>query len=194
MPKIGREINIRGEITGVNYDQKEFRVTTKDRSYLVVATNKTKVVGRFVGQLPLRSLRMGDQVAVNGRLRDENTIEAKLIRDMSNWKVGLKKRVGVIREISPSSFVFVLAHGKNEKEVTRVKLSPNTKILLIVVKGKKRELTPIKLEDLRVGDKVQVTGVFNKKDKELDATLIVITKKAERPKSIPAPLQPVPKP
>ncbi len=128
------------------------KVESEGKLYLVNITDKTKLIRRFGGKSDLSEFSVGNEVNVFGKYTDENktSINANLVRNLS-----IQKRWGVffgeILSKENGSFVIKTLERGNQT----VYLSSQTKILT-----HKKET--IKYEDLQVGQRVRIKGVWDK--------------------------------
>lgn len=141
---------------------------------IVHIKEKTKIVRRFMGKTDLSEFLPGDHLVVVGRLNDDGTIDAKVLKNNSIWKSSTRGIAGEITSIDAAArnFTFV---WKNQTWTVDV---PET---ARVIKDGNKNAT---LEDLAVGDKVRGRGVLRPRNKTVTAYLIVTVKSsAELPAS-----------
>jgi len=69
----------------------------------------TKFVRKFMGSSEISEFQIGDRLFVVGRVSDEGTIDARLIKDDSMWMKGVSTHVGVVESIDTASNVFTVS-------------------------------------------------------------------------------------
>jgi len=113
----------------------------------------TKFVRKFMGSSEISEFQIGDKLFVVGRVSDEGTIDARLIKDNSMWKKGVSSHVGVVQSVDTGDNEFVvtaLDGGSSAKEVT-VSYSDDTTFRSLGSEGSE--------SDLFVGAEVRVRGI-----------------------------------
>lgn len=131
-------------------------VTAKSKTYTVNVTDKTKLLRKFGAKSNLAEFSLGNILQVQGKLTNENVIEAKIIRNTS-----IQKRraafTGLIDSVDTTAQKFVLK--PNSRTTVTVSLTTNTKITQkSVVKT---------FADLVVGTKVTASGIWDKSNNTL---------------------------
>ncbi|TAK03787.1 hypothetical protein EPO34_01325 [Patescibacteria group bacterium] len=131
----------------------------------------TKFVRKYKGEASLDELTVGDTLFVVGRVDDDGTITARLIKDESIFKRGVARHLGKIKAIdtAKNELTVELAlrkelkgsiHAQNEG-VSRIDTSVTWKVTYTddtKIKKNGKEATEA---DLKVGDIVRVEGVAN---------------------------------
>lgn len=186
---VKRTAVIKGEIGMIDAGGGLFIIIQNGRAIEVKITDKTVIVRRFFGRGNLNTLSVGDRLQVQGRLeaaRDQagneiRRMEARLIRDMSTWKVALRQHPGTVKEINTAEKSFILLRSEKEKvRVITVKTSAATKFLLTEKsKGKRPLATAYSFDKLVLGDGVRLSGIFNKNTNVLDADTVIVVNRAE---------------
>ncbi len=151
---VKKNLRFNARIKGIvkEIGENSLKIESEGKLYLVNVTDKTKLIRRFGGESNLSEFSVGDEVNVFGKYVDENktSIDANLVRNLS-----IQRRWGVFfgEILSKEKESFVI------KTLTRgnltVYLSSQTKILT-----HKKET--IKYEDLQVGQRVRIKGVWDK--------------------------------
>ncbi len=63
-------------------------------------TEKTKLVRKYFGKILLDEFSIGDQLSIVGRANNDQTIDAKMIKNNSIWKTSTQGHAGVVKEIN----------------------------------------------------------------------------------------------
>jgi hypothetical protein len=160
--------DIKVEIKRVNGRPEDINTLLKEKEERIVhITEKTRLTSRFLGRTNLSDFFVGNGVMIVGRLNDDGTIEAKVLRNDSFWKLTPIERAGEIIAINPLTKVFQVK-GKNG--IFEVAVMERVKIIKA---GKE-----INFEDLAVGDEIQVKGVTKDPRATIRAYLIRVVKSA----------------
>lgn len=152
-------------------------VSKDGQSYTVNVTDATKIVRHYWGKSTLSEISVKDNVNVYGTWTEpsKTAINARLIRDLS-----IMKKHGVFfgTIISKDSASFVLQSVKRGNQA--VSTGPNTKFT-------NRKQQAISYSDIQVGNKVRVTGMW---DKNLNTvTEVTWVKDFSLPAKTPPPLK-----
>lgn len=123
-------------------------------TYTVIVSDSTKILRRFGGKSDLLEFNVGDNLQVLGKTgSNENTVDAKLIRNLS-----LQKRrgafVGIVKSIKPETGEFVLETLNRGDQAVSV----DSKTLY-----RNRQEKNINFSDLKVGHKIRVKGLWDNK-------------------------------
>lgn len=157
---IKRRIRFGARLTGKIAAISENQLTVSDnegKNYSVLVTEKTQLRRRFWGKANLSEFKVGDMVNVIGRYSNEEKteIEAILIRNLS-----IQKRWGVFfGEVISLSDNSLVIRTKKRDQLT-VYLTSTSKII-------NRKGEPITMDDIKVGHKIRVKGVWDKDLKEI---------------------------
>lgn len=133
----------------------DLTVFKDDKIYTVKVTEKTLLLRKFGGKSSLDEFSEGDIISVRGRWVDEEKtiLEARVIRNLS-----IQKRKGTfwgtikLKEEDGKTFVLVTVQRGEQTVITDSK----TKFL-------NRADKPISFADLKVGDRVRVSGLWDNK-------------------------------
>lgn len=68
----------------------------------VNVTENTQIVRKYFGKASLSELAIGDDLLIVGRVNDDGTVDAKLIKDNSIWKTSTQGHAGVVSEVNAS--------------------------------------------------------------------------------------------
>lgn len=130
-------------------------VSKEDKTYTVKVTEKTLLLRKFGGKSDLAEFSVGDIVSVRGKWTDETktTLEARVIRNLS-----IQKRKGTFwgtiksKETDGKTFVLTSVNKGDQTVIT----GEGTKIV-------DRAAKAITFADLKVGDRVRVSGLWDSK-------------------------------
>ncbi len=75
-------------------------IGTAGKLVTVNITPDTRIVRKFFGIIPLNQLAIGDKLIIIGRVNDDGTVDAKVIRDLSLWQTVEQGYAGKITEIN----------------------------------------------------------------------------------------------
>jgi len=151
---------ITGKITEIGENHIKVSDNRDGKIYQVNITEKTQLRRRFWGKSSLSEFSVGDEVNVIGHFTDETktTIDAVLIRNLS-----IQRRWGVFfgEVLSKEGNVLTIKTiGRGE---LKVYLTNSTKLV-------NRRGETITLNDIQVGHRIRVKGVWNKDLKEIKET------------------------
>jgi hypothetical protein len=133
----------------------DLTVSKDDKTYTVKVTEKTLLLRKFGGRSSLDEFSVGDIISVRGKWLDEEKtiLEARVIRNLS-----IQKRRGTfwgtIKSKEDDGKTFVLASVNRGDQTVITDL--NTKFF-------DRANKPITFADLKAGDRVRVTGLWDSK-------------------------------
>ncbi len=137
--------------------------TVKNKSINVAIDGATKLYQKFFGKTAVSDMQKGDKVLVRGKWTDQNrtAIDAKVVMDMS-----IQKRHavfhGTVQSLTSEGFV-LQSRGRGQQTVT---ITSSTKLF-------NKERSSITENDIAVGNKVVVAGVWDRTNKTIeDATSI----------------------
>lgn len=144
-----------------------------DKDLVVLVNSSTRMLRAYGAKLALGDMSVGDKIELVGRLNEDGTVTAKLVKDNSIHKQLLK--TGVVVSINASDLSFTM---KRKDATWTVKTDSATKFSL-------PRATSTSFADLKVGDKLYVNGVVNSNTKIAQAARVQILK---RPEVQPAPV------
>ncbi len=75
-------------------------IGTEGRLVTVNVTEDTKLVRRFFGRTTLDEFSVGDKLSIVGRVNDDGTVDAKVIKNNSIWKTSIRGYAGVVTQIN----------------------------------------------------------------------------------------------
>ncbi len=83
----------------------------------------TNFVRKFNGSSDVSEFQNGDKMFVVGRVNDDGTISARLVKDDSMWKKGVAKHVGVVQSVDTSANTFTVTALDGGSSATAVNVS-----------------------------------------------------------------------
>jgi len=93
-----------------------------DGSLITVnVTADTQLVRKYFGRTGLSEYAVGDRLRIVGRVNDDGTIDAKVIKNESIWKTNLQGHVGIVETVDAVGGQLTISWTP-VKPVTRVKL------------------------------------------------------------------------
>lgn len=127
-------------------------VTNEGKTYTVLTDGKTQLRRRFWGKATLDEMQIGDKLNVYGKWTDNTqaVIQARLIRDLS-----IQKRHGVFIGI-------VQSLTSNGWTMTTVNRGTQTVTVTGTTKFINRKQEPLTKNDIAVGHRVRVKGLWNR--------------------------------
>jgi hypothetical protein len=143
------EARVKGNITVIG--ENNFTISSEDGAFQVNITDKTKILRKFGGKSTFGELSAGDEVMVFGKFTDDtkSIIDAKTVKNNS-----IQKRFGAffgkVTVKNTDNFVMETA----ERGVQTVYFG--------TAKFVDRKETNITINDIKVGDRVRVKGVWDK--------------------------------
>ncbi|HBV58387.1 MAG TPA: hypothetical protein DEB73_03985 [Candidatus Magasanikbacteria bacterium] len=154
--RIQGRVNGKGKKAFVNYPVVEKIVT-------VHVTADTNIVRKYMGKADLSELAVGDKLMVVGKLQEDGSVNANLVKDES-IQVTFQARNGEVTSIDITTQTFNI---KNDNKEYKIFVTANTKFAKVGIK------LPT-FADLKVGDKVVVRGVIRQVRNEITADSVVI--------------------
>lgn len=89
-------------------------------------TEDTKIVRKYFGKTNLSELSAGDKLQIVGRVNDDGTLDAKVIKDNSIWQTSTQGYAGVVNEVSATSS-YIIVNWAPYKHITKKKLKEKLK-------------------------------------------------------------------
>lgn len=131
-------------------------------------TSDTNIVRKYMGKADLSELMVGDKLMVVGKLQEDGSVNAQLVKDES-IQVVFKARKGEVITIDAAAMTFMMKNGDKEYKIY---VTANTKFA-------KAGMKEVKFSDLMVGNKVVVRGVIRQVRNEITADSVVIRPNVE---------------
>lgn len=143
------EARVKGEITVIGSNN--FSLTGDDGTFQVNITNKTKILRKFGGKSSLIEYSVGDEVVVFGKFTDDTklVINAKTVKNNS-----IQKRWGAF-------FGKVTIHNSDNFVIETLERGSQT-VYFGEAKFVNRKEVSITYNDVKVGDRVRVKGIWDK--------------------------------
>jgi len=129
-------------------------------------TDKTSLIKAWGGRMKISEMSAEDQLHMVVKFNADGSLDLRVLRDNSLHILRNKK--GIVESINASITSFIL---KQNKRNLTVKTDANTKFQL-------RGNTSTSFADIKVGDKVTVSGIINTNLNTVNAVLIIIKKPA----------------
>jgi len=92
----------------------------------VNVTEDTKIVRKYFGRTTLAELAVGDSLMIVGRVNNDGTVDAKLIKDNSIWKTSTRGHAAVVTEVNVNEN-YLMVNWTPVKQLTREKLKEKLK-------------------------------------------------------------------
>ncbi|MFH1255074.1 MAG: hypothetical protein V1667_01220 [bacterium] len=89
-------------------------------------TENTQIVRKYFGKASLSELSIGDDLLIVGRVNDDGTVDAKLVKDNSIWKTSTQGHAGIVAEISAAEN-YLMLDWTPVKELTKNQLKEKLK-------------------------------------------------------------------
>lgn len=143
------EARVKGKITVIGSNN--FSLNGEDGTFQVNITDKTQLLRKFGGKSSLSEYSVTDEVMVFGKFTDDtrSAIDAKIIKNNS-----IQKRFGAF---------FGKVITKNSDNFTMESIERGTQTVYFgTAKIVDRKETSISVNDIKVGDRVRVKGVWDK--------------------------------
>lgn len=101
-------------------------IGTEGALVTVNVTEDTQIVRKYFGKTTLDELAIGDDLMIVGRVNDDGTVDAKLIKDNSIWKTSTHGHAGVVTEVNAAGGYLMMDWTPVQK-LTRIKLKEKLK-------------------------------------------------------------------
>ncbi len=96
-------------------------IGTEGTLVTVNITEDTKIVRKYFGKTTLSELSVGDKLQVVGRVNDDGTLDAKVVKDNSIWKTSTQGYAGVVTSVNATSS-YIIVNWAPFKHITNKKL------------------------------------------------------------------------
>ncbi|MBU0637196.1 hypothetical protein KKH16_03260 [Patescibacteria group bacterium] len=123
-------------------------------------TENTKIVRKYFGNTTLDEFSVGDKLKIIGRINDDNTVDAKVIKNNSIWKAGVANHIGVVTGIDTSSN-YLTVNWTPLQHITKKKLKE--KLLKSKTKVIAQALSKKNLKDAKDTIKNKIEKVVSEK-------------------------------
>ena len=144
-------------------------ISSGGKTFLAEITSKTKIVRKYDGKSKLTEFALGDNVEVSGTIASSGNIKAKKLKNNSISATSTAGIYGDIISINKAGNSFVLRWKGKKNSIT---VNSDTKF---IIPGKK---TNGKLADLKVGDRIQGRGVYNRRTDTYLADIGVVVRRS----------------
>lgn len=154
---------VQGKVNGKGKKKAFANYPVVEKIVIVHVSADTNIVRKYMGKADLSELAIGDKLMVVGKLLEDGSVNANLVKDES-IHVTFLARNGEVKSIDATASTFVL---KNDNKEFKVYVTANT---VFAKAGVKKAA----FADLIVGDKVVVRGVIRQAANEITADSVVI--------------------
>ncbi len=134
----------------------------------VVIDENTKYVRRFMGESDFEDLAVGDELHIVGRVNDDETITAWVVRNKNLWTAVPVFHVGLVTDVTSDS-VYVDAYN-NQCELAAEGVVIEIDEATTVLDG----AWSAELEDIEVGDYIRLRGTVHQEPDSIDADVVMI--------------------
>ncbi len=124
-------------------------IGTEGTLITINVTEDTRIVRKYFGKTTLEELSIGDKLRIVGRVNDDGTVDAKLIKDNSIWKTNLHGHAGVATEVNTDES-YLMMNWTPIKRLTVKKLkekleaADTTVTAQMVASGTDMQINPIR--------------------------------------------------
>lgn len=101
-------------------------IGTEGALVTVNVTEDTKIVRKYFGRTTLDELAIGDDLMIVGRVNDDGTVDAKLIKDNTIWKTSTHGHAAVVTEVNTDEN-YLMVNWTPVKQLTQKKLKEKLK-------------------------------------------------------------------
>lgn len=136
------------------------------KNLVLKISDKTSLIKAWGGKMKISDMSAGDEMHIVVKFSADGSLDVRVVKDNSLHILRNKK--GIVESINASISSFVL---KQEKRTLTVKTDANTKFKL-------RGSTSTSFADIKVGDKVTVSGIVNTNLNTVNAASVLIKKPA----------------
>ena len=160
---------LQGRVQGKGKGKKVFvNYPAVEKLLVVHVTSDTDIVRKYMGKADLSELAVGDKLMVVGKLLEDGSVNAQLVKDESIHAI-FRARKGEVTAIDMAALTFMMKSGDKEFKIF---VTANTKFA-------KAGMKEVKFSDLIVGNKVVVRGVIRQVKNEITADSVVIRPNVE---------------
>ncbi len=96
-------------------------IGTEGALITVNITEDTKIVRKYFGRITLDEFSVGDKLRIVGRVNDDGTVDAKVVKDNSIWKTSTQGHAGVVTAVDANSS-YIMVNWTPLKHITKKKL------------------------------------------------------------------------
>ncbi|MCK5415989.1 hypothetical protein KAI92_01010 [Candidatus Parcubacteria bacterium] len=87
----------------------------------VYVNENTKIVRKYFGETKLEEFSVGDKLKIVGRVNDNGSIDAKLLKNDSIWQTALKAHAGVVTDVNENEN-YIMVNWTPIKHITKEQL------------------------------------------------------------------------
>lgn len=142
-------------------------IGTEGALVTVNVTENTQIVRKYFGKTSLDELSIGDDLMIVGRVNDDGTVDAKLIKDNSIWKTSTQGHAGIVTEVNVAGNYLIMDWTPIQK-LTQAKLKEKLEDA-----GQQVTAQSVNLNQLReaLKEKVQTLSNLAEKVGQLERTI-----------------------
>lgn len=96
------------ETAGLRENDVNNLIGTEGTEVEINISEDTKIVRKYFGVATLSEFSVGDLVRIVGRINDDNTVDAKLLKNNSVWKTNTRGHAGVVTEVNSEEGYFMM--------------------------------------------------------------------------------------
>lgn len=158
-------------------------------------TEDTKIVRKYFGITTLEEFTVGDSISIVGRVNDDGTVDAKLLKNASVWRTTTQGHAGVVTKVNSDENFFMIdwtpIKHPTKKMIDKARANnPDVKITDLVKKGETKSIkisvnddtaimigtdTNADLSTINVDDKVRIRGTRTGSSFVADTIVVVNT-------------------
>ncbi len=134
----------------------------------VKTDENTRFVRRYMGQSDFDDLAVGDELHIVGRVNDDDTITAWVVRNIDMWIASPVFHIGLVQDVMSDGMIVDAYNNRCElvEEGIEINLDDDTRIL--------DGAWDIDLDDIDEDDYVRVRGLYTANDQTVDADVIMV--------------------
>ncbi|MBU4256884.1 hypothetical protein KKC04_00540, partial [Patescibacteria group bacterium] len=149
-------------------------IGTEGALVTVNVTENTQIVRKYFGKTALDELAIGDDLMIVGRVNDDGTVDAKLIKDNTIWKTSTRGHAGTVTEVNAAGGYLMMDWTAVQK-LTRTKLKEKLKEADETVTAQTASQTKLR-ESLKERIKTVITEKVGKLSRTIRQKMIKITR------------------
>ncbi len=163
-PRVPRQSVIVGELAGIAPDKNQLNIKSSSNwfDYTILIDQDTVFIGRDGAVTTIDDFGFGDRVDARGIMDKSYTLHAKVVRDLTAWKIPVKQTTMTILNISADANILVATDGKQD---WHIKIQPQTVLM-------DEDRAAMTIDDLAVGNTIYIAGVSDQRAGIIFASVI----------------------
>jgi hypothetical protein len=146
----------------------------------VNVTGDTKIVRKYFGKTTLDEFSIDDKLQIVGRVNDDGTIDANLLKNVSVWKTSTQGHAGVVTEIN-SDEGYLTMNWAPYRHITKKQLreklgEENTAVFAQSARAEATSLNPTETQKLKNKMQSRIGEIVGKFKREIKEKMIVINR------------------